>query len=440
MFIYQSFKFLNWPIFFKLNCRYYRRVVVTGLGLISPLGLNVKESWNNLIESKSGIVKIKNEEHFKDIPCKIAGYIPGIDQKLEETFNKNQLRTNSRATLYSLLAAREAIEDSGWNGPIDDNESIRSGTTIGTGMVNFEDVIEANECLQKSSNRVSPHFITKALLNLPAGYVSMEYGLRGPNHTVSTACTTGAHAIGDAVNFIRMNYADLMVAGGVEAPINPLSFASFCRIRALCTKYNQEPEQASRPFDQERCGFVMGESAAIIILEELEHAKKRNAKIYAEILGYGLSADAHHITAPSEDGRGAKNSMQSALKNASLNPNQIGHINCHATSTPLGDQIELNAIKELFKESSSSLTVTGTKGSTGHLLGAAGAAETIFTILSCHYGIFPPTLNLTSPIDIGIKIVANKSQPWETINRIALTNSFGFGGTNATLAISNYIN
>lgn len=277
------------------SLRHYhgRRVVVTGLGLICPLGIGVQASWSNLIQRKSGVTKIKNGEdqaEFENIPCKVAAYVPGVSGQLEQCFTKSQQRTLSRSTLYTLMAAREVMDDAKWNPEKDDVNTRRCGVAIGSGMIDFGEVIAANDKLRKEGySRVSPHFITKVLLNLPAGYVSMEYGLKGPNHTVSTACTTGAHAVGDAFNFIRHDVADLMVCGGVEAPINPLSFVSFCRIRALCTKYNEDPEKASRPFDKDRCGFVMGEGASLLVLEELQHAKRRGATIYGEILGYGLS-------------------------------------------------------------------------------------------------------------------------------------------------------
>ena len=421
--------------------RHYRRVVVTGIGLISPLGIGVQKSWTNLVSGESGVRKVKNLDGYPDdIPCRIAAYIPDIDECLADTFTKNQLRTYSRSSLYTLIAVREALHSSGWSGPKDEQEAQRCGVAIGTGMVNFEDVIEAGDRLRQNGySRVSPHFITKILLNIPAGFVSMELGFRGPNHTVSTACTTGAHAVGDAANFIRLNHADIMLAGGVESPIHPLSLASFCRIRALCTRHNDQPERASRPFDRDRCGFVMGESAAILMLEELQHARARQAQIFGEILGYGLSADAHHVTAPSQDGRGARHSMLNALNNAQIDANKIGHINCHATSTPLGDQIELMAIKQLFEQTLKSLIITSTKGSTGHLLGASGSAEAIFTLLACYHGQIPPTLNLDNPIDDEVRIARNECLEWNDDQRIALTNSFGFGGTNATLAISNYI-
>ena len=268
------------------NCR---RVVVTGVGLLSPLGIDVTNSWSQLIASKSGISKIQNEKRYHDIPCKIAAYVPNIQSYLEEQFNKSQLRTYSRSTLYSLLASKEALNQAQFKLETQ-NEPNRCGVAIGSGMVNFEDIVFAGDTLRNDGySKLSPHFITKVLLNLPAGHVSMVYGFKGPNHTVSTACTTGAHSIGDAFNFIRYNHADLMVCGGVESPINPLSLGAFCRIRALCIKYNDNPQAASRPFDQNRCGFVMGEGAAIMVLEELNHAKKRNAKIIGEILGYGLS-------------------------------------------------------------------------------------------------------------------------------------------------------
>lgn len=407
---------------------------------MSPLGIGVSQSWSQLIASKSGVGKVKDEERYKDIPCKVAAYVPDIDLHLEQSFSKNHLRTYSRSTLYALLAAKEAVDDAQYR-PANDHEASRSGVAIGSGMVDFEDVLSAGDKLRHEGySRVSPHFITKVLLNLPAGHVSMEYNLRGPNHTVSTACATGAHAIGDAFNFIRHNVADVMLCGGVEAPINPLSLAAFSRIRALCTKYNENPAAASRPFDANRCGFVMGEGAGVLVLEELNHALKRSAKVYGEIVGYGLSADANHVTAPSEDGQGAQSCMRNALLDGNLRLEQVGHINCHATSTPLGDQIELNAIKDLFSNSGANLAITSTKGSIGHLLGAAGATETIFALLACHQGVVPPTLNLDSPIDSQVHIVANQKQSWSEDKRVALSNSFGFGGTNASIAICNFVN
>lgn len=275
----------------SLATRDRRRVVVTGLGLVSPLGIGVTHSWAQLIASKIAIGRVKDGERYNDIPCKIAAHVPDIDSVLEKKFSKSQLRTYSRSALYALLAAKEAIEDAQYR-PASDQEAMRSGVAIGSGMVDFEDIVSTADTLRNSGyGRVSPHFITKVLLNLPAGHVSMEYGLRGPNHTVSTACTTGAHAIGDAFNFIRHGVADVMLGGGVESPINPLSFAGFCRLRALATKFNDNPTAASRPFDADRCGFVMGEGAAVLVLEELTHAQQRSAQIYGEIIGYGLSGE-----------------------------------------------------------------------------------------------------------------------------------------------------
>lgn len=416
-----------------------RRVVVTGLGVLSPLGVGVQQSWNRLIDAQSGIVNVNNEDRYKDIPCKVAGYVPEVEKHLEKAFSKSQLRTLSRATLYVLLAAREAMNDAGLIRLESVEEASRFGVAIGSGMVDFDDVCSSWDTLHNEGyNRLSPHFITRVLPNMPAGHVSMEFGLRGINHTVSTACTTGTHSIGDAFNFIRHNVADVMICGGVETPINPLSLASFSRIRALCTKYNEQPTAASRPFDQNRCGFVMGEGAALMVIEELDHAQQRNAKIYGEILGYGLSADANHVTAPRENGEGAKSCMLNAIRDANLQPEQVGHINCHATSTPLGDQIELNAINDLFGEHCNNLTITSTKGSSGHLLGAAGAIEAMFTLLSCHYGILPPTLNLDTPPETNVNIVGKQFQHWNNNHRIALSNSFGFGGTNASIIICNY--
>ncbi|CAG2162228.1 unnamed protein product, partial [Oppiella nova] len=321
-----------------------------------------------------------------------------------------------------------------------DRDRRDTGVAVGTGMIDMNEVIRNGEALSSQGFRmVSPHFVTKLLVNMPAGHISIKHGLQGPNHSVSTACTTGVHSIGDAFNFIQRGAANVMVCGGTESVISPLSVAAFARIRALCTKYNDNPTQASRPFDAKRCGFVMGEGCGLVVLEELNHALNRKANIYAEILGYGLSGDANHMTAPGEDGRGAVECMRASVDDAHIRLEDITHINSHATSTPLGDKIELKAIRQLFGDHSKNILITSTKGSTGHLLGAAGSVESIFTILSCYHSLVPPTINLEEPIDNELQIVANVAQKWRPKRRIAITNSFGFGGTNASLVISNFI-
>ena len=423
-----------------------RRVVVTGLGSLNSLGANVNDSWTNLLDGKIGIHRL-DETQYDQIPCKIAATISNDKLNLDDNFTASELKTLSRNSLLTLLASKEAINDSNLDLQSNEIDLNRFGCAIGTGMIDLTDTSESILTFkQKGYKKLNPHFVTKLLLNMPAGHVSIKFKLKGPNHCVSTACASGAHAIGDSFNFIRFNFADRMICGGSECSINPISIAGFARIRALATKFNENPQQASRPFDEARNGFVMGEGAGILILEELEHARKRNAKIYAEILGYGLSADAFHITSPNGDGDGAFNSMNNALASANLKPKSITNINCHATSTPLGDEIELKAIKRLFKEenSLSNLFITSNKGSIGHLLGAAGAVESIFTILSCYHSLIPLTVNLDRSIDSNLNIVNKKNFKWTLPNRldrrIAIKNSFGFGGTNATLVISEFKN
>lgn len=341
------------------------------------------------------------------------------------------------------FAAKEALEMANWN-PKGDDDLNKTGVAVGMGMVDIDSVCETFEALQANKyNRVSPHFVPKILANMAAGQISIKYGFRGPNHSVSTACATGAHSIGDSMRFIRNGDADVMVCGGTEACITPLAIAGFCRLRALNTSFNDQPSKASRPFDQDRCGFVMGEGASILVLEELEHAQARNAQIMGEICGYGLSGDASHITAPHPDGIGALLAMQNALKDAKLTLQDINYVNAHATSTPIGDAIEANAIKQLFKEHINNVYVSSTKGHHGHLLGAAGNLETAFTILACRDGIIPPTLNLDNiPENMQcLNFVSKQAITWSNDTkkkRIALKNAFGFGGTNASLCISSF--
>lgn len=418
-----------------------RRVVVTGLGLTSPIGCGVQMAWKNLLASVCGIKRLPSE--YDSLPCKIAAYIDKPkDLDLDQHFSKSEMKTMSTATCYAVIAAKEALEMSKWDKVDSEEELNRTGVAVGVGMVDLQDIYDTKSQLDRGYNRVSPFFIPRILPNLSGGHISIKFGFRGPNHSVSTACATGAHALGDAYRFIKSNYADVMVCGATEAPINPLAVAGFCRLRALATNFNDSPESASRPFDSGRDGFVMGEGSAIFVLEELEHALKRNATIYGEILGYGLSGDASHMTAPRSDGLGACLAMRSALKDAGLAPSDIGYVNAHATSTPIGDTIEAAAIKTVFgPEHTQSLYVSSTKGAHGHLLGSAGNLESLFTVLACKEGLIPPTLNYQSS-DMGLKIVSGSPVEWSPTQgngrRIALKNAFGFGGTNACLAIGEY--
>lgn len=408
-----------------------RRVVVTGLGIVSPLGTGTEVVWQNITKGKCGIVALKDEDYAK-LPCRVAGIIPS-DDKVSKALSKSNLKSMAPATCLALVATAEALADANWLPESNDDKEV-TGVAIGMGMIDLKDVCDTNDALKVGYNKVSPFFVPRILPNMAAGHISIKYGFRGPNHSVSTACATGAHSIGDAFRFIRHGDADVMVCGGAEACISPLAIAGFCRLRALSTSFNEEPSKASRPFDKKRDGFVMGEGAAILILEEYEHALQRKAKIYAEILGYGLSGDAAHITTPRDDGSGAVLSMSRALKDSGIDQHNITHINAHATSTPVGDGIEATAIKNLFKNHSSKILVSSTKGAHGHLLGAAGNLEAAFTVLSCYHGIIPPTINLEEPVD-DLNYVGETSKTWDAQKRIALKNSFGFGGTNATLCI-----
>lgn len=421
-----------------------RRVVVTGLGVVSPLGLNVNNSWNNLLSGACGISKLKDLSGYEKIPCQIAASVPhgnGSEEfNVSKHLSKSEARVMSTSSIYGLVACSEAIQDANWF-PESQNLKERTGVCIGVGMADLPAIYETAEALKQGYTKVSPFFIPKILPNMTAGHVSIKYGFHGPNHTVSTACATGCHAIGDAFKFIQNNYADVMVCGGAEASINPLAMAGFCRLRALCTTANDSPETSSRPFDKAREGFVMGEGAAILVLEELNHALDRGSKIYAEILGYGLSGDASHITAPHESGVGAILAMQRALLDANKKPADVTYINAHATSTPLGDAIELKAISTVFKGNVKFLSVSSTKGAHGHLLGAAGNLESLFTILACYDGTLPPTINLKDKCEEGadINCVPNVPLKWIAEKKVALKNSFGFGGTNACLCIGEYI-
>lgn len=425
---------------FSKSIRDFPRVVITGLGAVSPIGFNLKESWENLLKGECGI-KPLDDESYQNLPCKIAGSIPNIEKLFLKHFSNSELRTMAPSTALALIAANEALLNSKWM-PSDNSDKANTGVAVGVGMVDLNDVCRTHEELKtRGYKRVSPYFVPRILPNMAAGQISIKYGFRGPNHSVSTACATGAHSIGDAFRFIRNGDAKVMICGGAESCISPLSIAGFSRLRALSTSFNDSPKEASRPFDQKRDGFVMGEGSAILVLEELQHALNRNANIHGEILGYGLSGDASHLTAPSEDGAGAILAMERALKDARISKEEIGYLNAHATSTPLGDAIESKAIREVFKDHAMNIKVSSTKGSHGHLLGAAGNLESVFTILACSTGKLPPTINLENvESDMNLNYVKNNSEEWENNGkkRVALKNAFGFGGTNACLCISEF--
>jgi len=418
-----------------------KRVVVTGLGMVTPLGCGVKTTWDALLQSRSGIGKIESFD-VSDLACKIAGQLPlGEAGSAAGLFNSDEWvppkdqRKMEKFIIYAMAAATQAVEDSGWK-PESEEDQNRTGVLIGSGIGGLEGIYNTSlTLLEKGPRRVSPFFIPSCLINLASGHVSIKYGFRGPNHAVVTACASGAHAIGDAARLIKHGDADVMVAGGAEGTVCRIGLAGFAASKALSTNFNETPEKASRPWDQDRDGFVMGEGSGILVLEDYEHAKKRGAKIYAEIVGYGLSGDAYHITAPSEDGSGGIRAMQAALKDGGVNVQDIDYINAHGTSTPLGDEIELRSVKKVFGDAAKSLSMSSTKSSIGHLLGAAGSVEAIFSVLSLVNQVAPPTLNLDNPSE-GCDLDLVPHQPKERTIRRALSNSFGFGGTNASLIIA----
>ena len=412
-----------------------RRVVVTGMGLVSPLASGVQASWDRALAGACAIDVVSSFD-VSDLPVKIAAQVPRGDQDGEfdadAWMEPKEQRKNDDFIVYGVGAASMAMEDSGW-APESEEDRARTGVMIGSGIGGLPGIYEASvTLLERGPRRVSPFFIPSTLINLVTGQVSIRFGLTGPNHAVATACATGAHAIGDAARMIQMDDADVMVAGGAEAAVCRIGIAGFSAALALAGKFNDNPKAASRPWDVERDGFVMGEGAGVLILEELEHAKARGAKIYAEVCGYGLSGDAHHVTAPAPDGGGAKRAMAMALKRAEMAPDGIDYINAHGTSTPLGDEIELRAVKEIFGDHAYSLSMSSTKSAIGHLLGAAGAVEAVFSVLAIRDGVAPPTLNLDNPSE-GCDIDLVPHQAKERPIRAAMSNSFGFGGTNATL-------
>jgi len=413
-----------------------RRVVITGVGIVCPLGSGAETVWSNILASKSGAAQVTGFE-FEDLACQIACQIP-LGDSSEGKFNPDdwmepkEQRKVDPFIVYGMGAAGQAIQDSGFETKTEEQKE-RAGVLIGSGIGGIGGIYDASITLkERGPRRVSPFFIPGRLINLASGYVSIKHGLKGPNHSVVTACSTGAHAIGDAARMIALDDADVMVAGGTESPVNRLSLAGFAACRALSTGFNDQPEKASRPYDKDRDGFVMGEGAGIVVLEEYEHAKARGAKIYGEVIGYGMSGDAHHITAPASDGNGGFRSMSAALKRAGIDASDIDYINAHGTSTPLGDEIELGAVTRLLGNAAPNAVMSSTKSAIGHLLGAAGAVESIFSLLAMRDNIAPPTINLDNPsVETEINLAANK--PVEKEINVALSNSFGFGGTNASL-------
>jgi 3-oxoacyl-[acyl-carrier-protein] synthase II len=420
-----------------------RRVVVTGIGLITPLGQGAEITWKALLEGKSGAGRITTFDPT-DYACQVACEVPRVDGRggggpdvpgsfnPDDTLPPKEQRRVDDFILYAIAAADEAVKDSGWVAESEEDKD-RTGVIIGSGIGGLATIEKTSvELFEKGPRRVSPFFIPSALINLASGQVSIRYGFKGPNHSVVTACATGAHAIGDAARLIKYGDADVMIAGGAEAAICPVGIAGFIACRAMSTDFNDAPEKASRPYDKDRDGFVMGEGAGVLVLEEYEHAKARGAKIYAEVAGYGLAGDAYHITAPAEDGDGGFRAMKAAIKDAGINPADIDYVNAHGTSTPLGDEIELGAVTRLLGDAAKGMTMSSTKSATGHLLGAAGAIESAFTILAIRDQIAPPTINLDNPsVETEIDLVPHKAKPMKI--DIALSNSFGFGGTNASV-------
>lgn len=419
-----------------------RRVVVTGMGMVSPLGVGVARNWDSIIAGKSGIRKI-DEFDLTDMASHVAGLVPKTtdENPTDGAFNVNMFvapkeqKKMDQFICYGMAAAQEAVEDSGWI-PQTEEDKCRTGVLIGSGIGGLGTMFETSRTLlEKGARRMSPFCIPAMLINLASGHVSIKYGFKGPNHSVVTACATGTHAIGDSARIIALGDADVMVAGGAEAAVNPLGVGGFAAARALSTSYNDNPTAASRPFDEGRDGFVIAEGAGIVVLEEYEHAKKRGAKIYAEIIGYGMSGDAYHITSPAEGGDGGYRAMKAALASAKINPEDVGYINAHGTSTPVGDGIECTAVKRLFENALSTMSMSSTKSAIGHLLGAAGAVEAIYSIKALETGILPPTLNLENVSEPcqGIDLVPKVAK--EKKVKVALSNSFGFGGTNASVVM-----
>ena len=418
-----------------------RRVVVTGMGMVTPLGCGVEPTWARLINGESGAKKVDTFD-VSDVSCKIACVVPRGDGS-NGTFNADQWmepkeqRKVDDFIVYAMCAARQALDDAGWH-PQSYDEQTSTGVLIGSGIGGVEGIASTAVTLhERGARRVSPFFIPGRIINLAAGYVSIEFGLKGPNHAVVTACSTGAHAIGDASRMIALGDAEVMVAGGAESPVNRISLVGFAALRALSTEFNDDPTRASRPYDKDRDGFVLGEGAGVVVLEALDHAKARGAKIYAEVVGYGMSGDAYHITAPSPDGDGAFRCMTAAIKRAGVSAGDIDYINAHGTSTPLGDEIELGAVQRLAGNAAGNISMSSTKSCIGHLLGAAGAVEAIFSILAIRDGIAPPTINLDNPsVETPIDLVPHKARN-RNINTV-LSNSFGFGGTNASLILQRF--
>jgi 3-oxoacyl-[acyl-carrier-protein] synthase II len=420
-----------------------RRVVVTGIGLITPLGQGTEITWKAILAGQSGAGRITTFDPT-DYACQVACEVPRVDGRggggpdkpgsfdPDQTMAPKDQRRVDDFILYAMAAADEAVKDSGWV-PETDEDRERTGVIIGSGIGGLATIEKTSvELFEKGPRRVSPFFIPSALINLGSGQVSIRYGFKGPNHSIVTACATGAHAVGDAARLIKYGDADVMLAGGAEAAICPVGVAGFIACRAMSTNFNDDPTRASRPYDKDRDGFVMGEGAGVLVLEEYEHAKARGAKIYAEVAGYGLAGDAYHITAPAEDGDGGFRAMKGAIKDAGIEPADIDYINAHGTSTPLGDEIELGAVQRLLGNAASKVTMSSTKSATGHLLGAAGAIEAAFACLAIRDQIAPPTINLENPsVETPIDLAPNKAKPMP-IN-VALSNSFGFGGTNASV-------
>jgi 3-oxoacyl-[acyl-carrier-protein] synthase II len=418
-----------------------RRVVVTGMGMLTPLGCGVETTWQRLLKGESGVKKIESFD-VSDISCKIAGVVPRGDgtngsYNPDQWMEPKEQRKVDDFIVFGMCAARQALDDAGWR-PQSHEDQCTTGVLIGSGIGGVEG-IAANAIIlhEKGPRRISPFFIPGRIINLASGYVSIEFGLKGPNHAVVTACSTGAHAIGDAARMVALGDADVMVAGGTESPVNRIALSGFAALRALSSGFNDDPKRASRPYDKDRDGFVMGEGAGAVVLEALDHAKARGARIYAELTGYGLSGDAYHITAPSPDGDGAFRCMSMAIKRAGIAAGDVDYINAHGTSTPLGDEIELGAVQRVVGNAAGRISMSSTKSCIGHLLGAAGAVEAIFSILAIRDRIAPPTINLDNPsVETPIDLVPHVARKRDIDT--ALSNSFGFGGTNASLIFRRY--